>query len=195
MELSLKITKKEMFNIPNILCYIRILLIPIFSYFLLTATPQATYRYYIAALVILLSGITDFFDGMIARKFNMITELGKAIDPIADKLTQFMIAVCLAIKVPYVLVLVAIVFVKEIFMGICCLILLRQNKKLDGAKWFGKASTFVFYAAMFLIIAFPNMSELFRAVLIMITSAFTLMSFCMYVPVFYRMGKNSENNQ
>lgn len=188
----MKITLKEAFNIPNILCYFRILLVPFFCYFFITANADTSYKYYITALLILLSGLTDFFDGLIARRFHMITELGKAIDPIADKLTQFSLAVCLAIKVPYVMILVAIVFIKELCMGIFCLILLRQNKKLDGAKWFGKVSTFVYYVVMFLIIVFPSLSQVWVVSLVSIASAFMIMSFAMYMPVFYRLGKKND---
>lgn len=191
----MKVTKKEAFNIPNILCYLRIILVPIFSYFFLTASEQEKYRYYIAAIIILISGLTDFLDGFIARKFNMITELGKAIDPIADKLTQFTLAVCLAIKFPYVLALVGIVFVKEVCMGIFCLILLRKNKKLDGAKWFGKVATFVYYVAMFLIIAIPSLSQTAIIVLVTISAVFMVLAFAMYIPVFYKLGKDKTSEK
>lgn len=191
----MKVTKKEAFNIPNVLCYLRILLVPVFSYFFLTASEQEKYRYYIAALIILISGLTDFLDGFIARKFNMITELGKAIDPIADKLTQFTLAVCLAIKFPYVLGLVGIVFVKEVCMGIFCLILLRKNKKLDGAKWFGKVATFVYYVAMFLIIAIPSLSKTAIVVLVTISAIFMVLAFAMYIPVFYKLGKDKTSGK
>lgn len=185
----MKITTKDAFNIPNILCYIRILLIPFFCYYLITATPEQSYRYIIASILIVLSGITDLFDGFIARRFNMITELGKAIDPIADKLTQFSIAVCLTIQIPFMFYLVLIVFVKELAMGILCLLLLKQKKKLDGAMWFGKVSTAVYYASMFLIIlvGILNANPIWNVVLIAIASVFMVFAFAMYIPVFYRL--------
>ena len=71
---------KERFSIPNLMGYFRLLLIPVFCYLYL-----AKEAYHWAAGVVLLSSLTDLFDGMIARKFNMITNLGKALDPIADK--------------------------------------------------------------------------------------------------------------
>ena len=74
---------KERFSIPNLMGYFRLLLIPVFCYLYL-----AKEAYHWAAGVVLLSSLTDLFDGMIARKFNMITNLGKALDPIADKLTD-----------------------------------------------------------------------------------------------------------
>ena len=89
-----KFTKKEIFSIPNIMGYFRILLIPVFCYLYITAESEREYLY--AAFVVLISSLTDLFDGKIARRFNMITELGKALDPIADKLTHGALAVCLA---------------------------------------------------------------------------------------------------
>ena len=83
-------TKKEIFSIPNILCYFRILLVPVFlwAYFDL----QSDKGHLVAAGVLVLSSLSDFLDGFIARKCHMITELGKLIDPVADKLTQFVVA-------------------------------------------------------------------------------------------------------
>ena len=73
-----KFTKKEIFSIPNIMGYFRILLIPVFCYLYITAESEREYLY--AAFVVLISSLTDLFDGKIARRFNMITELGKALE-------------------------------------------------------------------------------------------------------------------
>lgn len=82
--------KKQIFSIPNILSYIRFILAFLFAYVYLNA--NETKDYYIAAIIIAISGLTDCMDGFIARKFNMITEVGKIVDPIADKVTQGMLA-------------------------------------------------------------------------------------------------------
>ena len=97
MKSSMKLTKKEIFSIPNILCYFRILLIPVFMISYINA--KETRDYYFAAFIVLLSGLTDFADGFIARHFNMVTELGKAIDPVADKLSQAAIVISLMIRI------------------------------------------------------------------------------------------------
>lgn len=88
-----KWTIKDLFNIPNCLCYFRIILIPIFlhRYFLASCKED----YYLCAFILILSGISDFLDGYIARHYHMVTDFGKVIDPIADKLTQFTVAVVL----------------------------------------------------------------------------------------------------
>ena len=108
-----KIKKEEFYSIPNCMGYFRILLIPVFCVLYLNAD---TWRdYYLAAGVILVSTITDFLDGQVARRFHMITELGKFLDPLADKLTHGAVAVCLAFRYETMRYLFALMLVKEGF--------------------------------------------------------------------------------
>jgi cardiolipin synthase (CMP-forming) len=185
----MKLTSKEIFSIPNILSYIRILLIPVFVYIYITA--NSTGDYYVAALIILLSGLTDMFDGLIARKFNQITELGKIVDPVADKLTQAAIVGCLMFRYDYMWILVVLLVVKELFMGINGLILLKKGRKLDGAMWFGKVSTAVFYTATFILIGFPEISTHFASILMLITGIFLGLSFLLYIPEFLKLYRRA----
>lgn len=187
----MKLTYKEIFSIPNTLSYIRILLIPVFIYLFFNATE--TRDYYWIGLIILLSSMTDLLDGWIARKFNQITELGKVVDPIADKLTQAAIVVCLLFRYPSMWILFALLVIKELFMGINGLLLLKRGKKLDGAKWFGKVSTAVFYVAMGILITFPNLEPGFVIFLMVITGVFLLISFLMYIPEFIRLYRKKED--
>lgn len=186
----MKLTVREVFSIPNILSYIRILLIPVFIYLFIHA--KDANDYYLIGFIILLSGITDMLDGWIARRFNQITEFGKVIDPIADKLTQAAIVVCLLFRYPYMWILFGLLVVKELFMGINGLILLKRGKKLDGAKWFGKVSTAVFYVAMGILITFPNLNTKFVILLMIITGTFLTISFIMYIPEYIKLYKNKE---
>lgn len=144
--------KNEIFTVPNILVYTRILLIPVFVILYLNATGQTGY---VAAFVVMaVAFFTDFLDGKIARHFNCVTELGKTIDPIADKLYQFAVALCLMIKYPAMTSVAAVLFVKEISMGIMGLVLISKGGKIFGAKWYGKISTgFVDLTMVFLLIA------------------------------------------
>ncbi len=189
----MKLTKKEVFSIPNILSFVRILLIPVFMAFYLTA--KTPLDYYIAAAVILISGLTDMADGLIARKCHMITELGKALDPIADKLTQAAIVFTLIFRFPAMFFLFVLLAVKEIFMGVNGLILLKKGKKLDGAMWFGKLSTAVLYVVMFIFIAVPTLPELAANILMIVTGFFLALSFILYIPVFAGMYKHSSKPQ
>lgn len=144
--------KNEIFTVPNILVYIRILLIPVFVVLYLNAKTHAGY---IAAFAVMtFAFITDFLDGKIARHFNCVTELGKTIDPVADKLYQFSVALCLMIKYPAMTSVAVVLFVKEISMGIMGLVLLSKGGKIFGAKWYGKVCTgFVDLTMVFLLMA------------------------------------------
>ena len=183
------IDKREIFSIPNLMGYFRILLIPVFSWMYCTA--DSTGDYYAAAVVVGVSGLTDMFDGKIARRFNMITELGKFIDPLADKLTQAALLLCLAVRYPLMRAVLALFVVKEGFMLVMGALLLPRGKKLDGAMWFGKVCTAVLYAVLFLLLLLPGIGAAAANVLIGICGVFLLFSFLMYIPVFRRMWKES----
>ena len=146
--------KKQIVSIPNLMGYFRILLIPVIVWRYLTADSIGDYR--IAAVIIGISGITDFLDGFVARKFHMVTKLGKAVDPIADKLTQGAIVLSLSFRFPLMTVLAVLFVIKEGFMGIMGILMLRKGRMLNGAMWFGKVCTAVLYLVMFLLILIPN---------------------------------------
>ena len=110
-------------NVPNALSLFRIALLPLFACLYLNGGQNQTYSY-LAFGVLILSGISDSLDGIIARKFNQITDLGKILDPLADKLTQVTVAVCLALRYRIVVYLLAICLVKEICQTIGGVILL-----------------------------------------------------------------------
>ncbi|MBQ8932350.1 MAG: CDP-alcohol phosphatidyltransferase family protein [Ruminiclostridium sp.] len=149
-----QMNKKEWLSIPNVLSFIRILLIPVFAWSYLTAGDSQDYLF--AAIVVVISGVTDFLDGMIAREFGMITELGKFLDPLADKMTQGSLFLCLAIRYPHIWVLLILWALKDGFMAVMGLILLRKkHTKLDGAKWYGKVCTAIIYLGVLLLLFFP----------------------------------------
>ncbi|MEG2813407.1 MAG: CDP-alcohol phosphatidyltransferase family protein, partial [Oscillospiraceae bacterium] len=104
---------------------------------------------------------------------------------------QFMVAVCLIVTIKYMFILVLIVFIKELFQGICCLILLKKDQKLDGAKWFGKVSTACFYAVMVALLIFP-LPQVYQTILIAIASGFMLLSLVLYIHEFLQMDKKSR---
>lgn len=104
-------SKKEIFSIPNIMGYFRIILIPVFMHLYFIA--ETTRDYYIAAIVVAISSLTDFFDGLVARKFNMITDLGKFVDPLADKLTHGALIICFLSRYPLMWLLLLVFIIKE----------------------------------------------------------------------------------
>ena len=103
-------------NIPNALSLVRIVLLPVFATLYLMSNQYSNLLYWSFG-VLLLSGITDSLDGIIARKFNQITELGKILDPVADKLTQVTVVLCLAVRSLELIPLLIICFAKELIQG------------------------------------------------------------------------------
>lgn len=177
--------KNEWLTIPNLLSLFRIMLIPLFVYSYLTANSQEDY--FVSSAIIVFSGLTDLLDGVIARKYNQITELGKVLDPAADKLTQAALAFCLIVTWEYMWIMVLIFLIKEISLIINNVLLLRKNKKIDGAQWYGKVSTFVFYGCTILLVAFPGMNTGLANTLMAVTAAFLLLSFVLYTRLFIKM--------
>ena len=166
--------------------YFRLALIPVFVWLYLAA--EETQDYYIAAVVLAVSALTDLFDGKIARKFNQITELGKFIDPLADKLTHGAVIVCLINRFPIVWMLLGVYIIKEGFMGVMGLIILKHNgEKLDGAMWYGKVCTAILFIVMVAMLLFPNLPPEAVTILVCVCSIVMLLAFIMYVPVFVRM--------
>lgn len=175
-------------NIPNALSFFRMLLIPVFIVFYMMAD-KTDYIYYVyAASALILSGLTDLFDGVIARKFNQITELGKILDPIADKLTQMAVVVCVAIKLNNLIIALslAIFVLKEIAMLIGGYIILKNNIVIQPSQWYGKVATAVFYVVMAAIALFDLGTEI-SFILILVAAAFMLFAFFQYLRDYFRM--------
>ncbi|HHV51677.1 MAG TPA: CDP-alcohol phosphatidyltransferase family protein [Candidatus Avimonas sp.] len=179
-------------NVPNALSLFRIALLPLFVYLYLNSGKNTAYLY-LAFGVFILSGITDSLDGIIARKFNQITDLGKILDPLADKLTQVTVVVCLAIKYKGVVIsLLVICLIKELCQAIGGFLLLRRGLKIQGARWFGKISTFTFYGVMISIVGWPNMPQWLLASLIILVALLMLFAFIKYTTIFFRINKAAK---
>ncbi len=179
--------RNEIFTLPNILVYVRVLLIPVFVLLYINAEAHPSY-YNIALVVLVVAFLTDFFDGKIARKFNCVTDLGKTIDPIADKLYQFAVAICLMFSYPKMISVAIILFVKEISMGIMGLVLLGKGGKIFGAKWYGKLSTGFVDTAMVILFVLPmlgfEVNPIFSDILVICSDALLIFASVLYTRLF-----------
>ena len=137
-------------NIPNALSVVRMALIPVFM------TLYLLHFDLWAFAVLLVSGLTDAVDGFVARRFDMITDCGKLLDPLSDKLTQVAVVVCLTTRYTELLPLTVLCFAKELFQAIGGILLLKKNVQAQGARWFGKVSTVLFYATMLVIVLWSD---------------------------------------
>ncbi len=122
--------------------------------------------FYIAGAVIVVSGLSDYLDGVIARRYNQVTDLGKVLDPFADKLTQLFLILSMAWYRPWLWLLFGLFLIKEGFMFVAGLIGLSKNIKLSGAKWYGKVATAVIYVGMILLLLFPELPTLWVRVIL-----------------------------
>lgn len=180
-------------TVPNAMSLFRILVIPFFAYFFLKDNLTA------AVIALALSGLSDALDGFVARRFNQITELGKMLDPLADKLTQGTVAVCIAIRYPTICPLLFLLVMKELVMLCGACFLLHRGKKPCAAKWYGKVSTTLFYAAMVLIVVMdgfmqvqPEVFNLVSNIALVVTAAFMLYTFVRYFGVFREILRNTD---
>ena len=175
-------------TIPNLLSLFRILLIPAMAASYLTDC-----ELWVPALFLVLSGLTDLFDGAIARRFDQVSEIGKLLDPLADKLTQFTVVVCLAVNYPSLWWLVAIVFVKELLQAIGGFLLINKlDGEVTGAKWFGKATTVLFYVVMVALVVFPEMSETLQWSMIGAVAVCMICTFFGYLKTYFSIRKDAE---
>ncbi len=200
---------KGCWTIPNLLSFIRILLIPVFA--VLFYKDEKIW----AVLVLAISGLSDTFDGQIARKFNQVSALGKILDPVADKLTQITIAVMLLIdfraaenEMIRAFGWVFLVFlIKEAVMIIGGLIMLLLNIRPGAAEIWGKAATLVFYVGMVIIIAFgPEVGALnelvgfelpaiVTGIIVVVSAIMTILAFLSYMPETFRQFKEYFDNK
>lgn len=140
--------------VPNILTLIRLAMIPVFIWIFFSQMEQSRY---LALAVYAFASFTDFVDGQIARRFNVVSELGKVLDPLADKLLQITVVVSFFFKGYIPWYIPAIVLIKEAFMIVSGLILYnKKTRVVIPANWYGKIATVVFTASIILMFFFPG---------------------------------------
>ncbi len=176
--------KKDFFTIPNMLSAFRLILIPVYVVIYLRA--NETMEYILAASILAVSCLTDMIDGQIARKFNMISTIGKFLDPVADKATQFTLLVCLAITYPVLWSLAGLMIIKEGFQFIAGLIAFRKGKMLKGALISGKICTVILFASLILMVLLPDMEQKYIYLITIVDGCFMLLSFAHYAMTYYK---------
>lgn len=181
--------RNQNLTVPNALSVLRILIVPFFAWCFLSGRLMG------AAVLLALSGLSDMFDGLIARKFDQITELGKILDPFADKLTQGVVALCLAIRFPMIGPVLGLFIAKELLMLCCALVLLKKHKRPGAAKWYGKVATVMFYLSVSAIVVIdglglvPNTQTFYVIcyVLLILTGAMMAYAAVKYSQVFFSL--------
>ncbi len=194
-------------TIPNWISFARIIMVPIFA--VLFLNDEIVW----SVFVLFLSGFSDFIDGKIARKFNQISELGKMLDPVADKLTQMTIAVLLYLRfnaaedglVKTFSWIFLVFIIKEFVMVAFGAFMVAIGLKPSAAEIYGKAATFAFYAVMLLLFAFaPDVGaftniwvipETLLVILVAATAVLCVVAFASYLPTTYKQFKEKYFNK
>ena len=162
---------RKILTIPNLLSLLRLIMIPQFMWLYL-----GKQDYVRTVILLALSGATDVLDGIIARKFDMISDFGKAFDPVADKLTQMAMLYCVGTTFPEIRFLLILLVVKEVLSGIMSLISIKKTGQVQGAQWHGKAVTVLLYT----LIADRIVPGLLSQVLLIVSAGMMLLSMALY---------------
>lgn len=203
---DLKKNVSELFEgwntIPNWLSFIRIALIPVFMVLFLKG------HMLVAVIIMICAAVTDLFDGKIARKFNQVSNLGKILDPIADKLSQMAIVIVLIITYHDNAIMYLFMFfiAKEVIMIIGGAVLLSLGMRPTAAEIWGKVATNVFYIGMIFILAFGKngalcnivgftLPDVLTWIIVVVSAICTLISLLGYAPGFIRQIKENKNNK
>jgi len=175
--------KKEIFTIPNLLSLFRLVLIPVYVVIYLNATQPR--EYITAGAILAASCMTDAVDGFIARKCNMVSTLGKILDPLADKVTQLTLTICLSLKYPVLLPVILLLLTKEIFQIIGAVILLRRGDPFPSSMLAGKVSTFVLFISLIALVLFPDVNPIIVDMIALVDSVCLIYAFFTYYHVFF----------
>lgn len=165
----------KIITVPNILSFIRLCLIPVilWEYIFLK-------KYILAAVTVIISGITDVVDGFIARKFNMVSHVGRILDPVADKLTQMAVIACLCSRYIMMVVPLAILVVKELANGIIALVMLKRTGNTINSRWHGKLATVILYVMMVTHLFWVNIPTFVSDIFIWTSIGAMALSFVLY---------------
>lgn len=171
-----KLFSGRIVTLPNLLSFFRLCLVP--ELILQYTRPGGSRR---VLILLAVSALTDVLDGRIARRFGMVSDLGKALDPLADKLTQAAMLFCLARRFPLMLLPLTLLAVKEICCAAASLTAIGRTGRVESADWHGKFSTALLYALFALHLAVPGISGTLSGTLILLCTGVMLLSFVLYL--------------
>ena len=172
---SVEESSKKIITIPNILSFFRICLVPLIVWMFCIK-----HNFRLTGYILLLSGATDMVDGYVARRFHMISDLGKVLDPIADKLTQATMLICLLFRFPMMICPLALLIAKEIFMAVTGICIIRKTGIVLGASWHGKVATCLLYGMMIVHVFWYEISYFASVCSILVCTLMIGVSFVLY---------------
>ena len=186
--LKKRLSLAQIFTIPNIISMFRIVLILPMCWLYIGKGNSIG-----AGIILAVSGISDILDGWVARKFHMVSDLGKVLDPISDKLTQGAIVICLAIRFPLIIVFLVTFAVTELlkfYFGYLCL---KKKDSVNSANWYGKVNTVVVFGIMAALMLFPQMESGISNGLIVTMTLTNAVCFALYAKFYYDIFRKQED--
>lgn len=178
---------KEYFSIPNLMGYFRLLLAGIYLFVCYYANSEKDYS--ISACIIGISMLTDFLDGKVARHFHMVTDFGKILDPIADKITLGAVVISFLWQYPFTIFVVFIFAIKEGFMAVSGLYFMKKGWKTAGATVYGKVCTATLYVVSFFLLLFPNLNTKIVLFLFLVEIILMTITLITYIKFYYHLAK------
>ena len=180
--------KKDVLTVPNMLSLFRLVLIPVYIVIYLNATTAR--EYFLAGTILAVSCLTDMIDGQIARHFNMISNVGKVLDPLADKLTQLALTICLSIKYPILRSVLVLFVAKEAFQTLALVVMYRRGKVLPGSLIPGKLCTSVLFLSFIVMVLIPDLNIRLINAIAILDASFLVYAFIGYFLAYF--GKHPK---
>lgn len=167
--------RRQVLTVPNFLSLMRIVMIPGIVLFCLDGNTVG------CTLLLVASGVTDVLDGWIARRYNAVSDLGKIIDPVADKLTMLALLCALAPRHPALILPLVLLVIRETAMGLSGLMAIVRTEHVPFALWHGKITTALLYGTMFIHLLWKDIPALASNILAMACVGMMLFSMLLYV--------------
>lgn len=176
-------------NIPNCITVFRLLLVFVFIFLFLSDIENKSFY---CVVTFVLSGISDALDGFLARRFQVVSNFGKLMDPLADKLMQITVAVCMASVHPSLIWVPGFLILKELMMICGATKLLRKDKVVVQANFYGKLASVIYFAVFFVILVFPGMNPWLELILCLSFVMVSALAFFKYIREYLFVHKNKE---
>lgn len=176
-------------SVPNMLSIFRLILVPVFAVVFFSDRQDA---YVFAAFVYAIACLTDVLDGIIARRFNQITRLGRVLDPLADKLMGLTVLACITIEGIIPIWSIIIIFIKEGLLGIGALLMYNRTDDVMPSDKFGKAATACFFVVCVILMLFPAIPHLAATIMISVPTAIAVLALLHYLKLFLQIIKGSK---
>ena len=176
-------------NIPNTITLLRIVLTPLFVCFYLEGELEAAF------VLLAVAAVSDMLDGFVARRFNMVTPLGKVLDPVADKLLQLSMLLCLVSFRSEIWLLLMLHLLREGLLGAMAYALYRRCGRMIAARWYGKLCTALLYSFLGLSLLWTDMPGKIMDTGTFILSLLVIYCLCRYGGEFMRLLQEGSERE